>query len=85
MGDEGLTECAAKCDEQKDVCVAFSTSEAGQCSLLKSVNVSCQHLQIGSHVQLVTAVMTPAAGLYAGDCSITSLLQATSRNTVRYA
>jgi hypothetical protein len=39
LGDEGLTQCAGKCDEAGD-CVAYSTTDNGSCSMFKALNVS---------------------------------------------
>jgi hypothetical protein len=40
LGDEGLTQCAAKCDEEAGACVAYVMGETGTCNLLKSISVS---------------------------------------------
>lgn len=40
LGDEGLTQCAAKCDEEAGTCVAYTMGETGSCTLLKSISVS---------------------------------------------
>jgi hypothetical protein len=56
MGDEGLSQCAGKCDTTPD-CVAYSMIESGQCSMLKTLNVSrwpSAH-SIGCHVFLATS------------------------------
>eukprot|EP00882_Tetradesmus_deserticola_P020296 GHRQ01021908.1.p1 GENE.GHRQ01021908.1~~GHRQ01021908.1.p1 ORF type:complete len:203 (+),score=42.02 GHRQ01021908.1:82-609(+) len=42
LGDEGLTQCAARCDEEPSACVAYMTSESGSCNLLKAISVSQQ-------------------------------------------
>lgn len=39
MGDEGLSQCAGKCDTAPG-CVAYSMTEAGACTMLKDINVS---------------------------------------------
>jgi hypothetical protein len=40
LGDEGLTQCAAKCDEEAGACVAYVMGETGTCNLLKAISVS---------------------------------------------
>lgn len=37
MGDEGLSQCAGKCDEAPG-CVGYSMIESGQCSMLKAID-----------------------------------------------
>ncbi|WIA17530.1 hypothetical protein OEZ85_014361 [Tetradesmus obliquus] len=38
LGDEGLTQCAAKCDEESGACVAYVMGETGTCNLLKAIS-----------------------------------------------
>eukprot|EP00775_Hariotina_reticulata_P003140 gene3140-3417_t len=38
LGDEGLTQCAQKCDDQQGRCIAFTMSETGLCNLFSSVS-----------------------------------------------
>lgn len=39
MGDEGLSQCAGKCDTAPG-CVGYSMIESGLCSMMKAINVS---------------------------------------------
>jgi hypothetical protein len=39
MGDEGLSQCAGKCDAAAN-CVAYSMTETGLCTMLQAINVS---------------------------------------------
>ncbi|KAF6261501.1 hypothetical protein COO60DRAFT_1501639 [Scenedesmus sp. NREL 46B-D3] len=38
LGDQGLTQCAAKCDEAGSACVAYVMGDTGTCNLLKSIS-----------------------------------------------
>ena len=38
MGDEGLSQCAGKCDTESG-CVGYSMTETGMCNMLKAINV----------------------------------------------
>jgi hypothetical protein len=39
MGDEGLSQCAGKCDTESG-CVGYSMTETGMCTMFKAINVS---------------------------------------------
>ncbi len=39
MGDEGLSQCAGKCDSD-GTCVGYSMTETGMCTMMKAINVS---------------------------------------------
>lgn len=58
MGDEGLSQCAGKCDEAPG-CVGYSMIESGLCSMMKAVNVSsvlgpsCCGLHVGVLARLL--------------------------------
>lgn len=48
MGDEGLSQCAGKCDAATG-CVGYSMLESGQCTMLTALNVSAGCIAVLSY------------------------------------
>jgi hypothetical protein len=68
LGDEGLTQCAAKCDEVAGACVAYVMGETGTCNLLKSISVSSSCKQQQAAAAQAALATTAADERHIPDC-----------------